>query len=80
MMRYPAEAVGTISSNCPSSSTLIVNVWAKAMPVACQNLLSQQHLIELQCLDSTFKRVLVIYLPQLKVGVTDDGNDYRHHI
>eukprot|EP00957_Ditylum_brightwellii_P167033 12716313-Ditylum_brightwellii.AAC.1 len=45
-MRYPSNAVGAISDSHPSSSTLIINVWAKAMSVACQNLLSQQHLIE----------------------------------
>eukprot|EP00957_Ditylum_brightwellii_P166099 12645820-Ditylum_brightwellii.AAC.1 len=46
MMRHPAEAIATISSNCPSSSTSIINVWEKAMPVAHQNLLSQQHLLK----------------------------------
>eukprot|EP00957_Ditylum_brightwellii_P195341 14883562-Ditylum_brightwellii.AAC.1 len=44
-MRYPFEAVGMLSGSCPSSSTLIINVWAKASPVACQTLLSQQHLV-----------------------------------
>eukprot|EP00957_Ditylum_brightwellii_P157673 12001264-Ditylum_brightwellii.AAC.1 len=44
------------------------------MPVACQNLLSQKHLVGLRCLDSTYKKVLVIYLPQLKVDVTEDSN------
>eukprot|EP00957_Ditylum_brightwellii_P172979 13169692-Ditylum_brightwellii.AAC.1 len=66
MMRHPAEATGTICSNYPSSSTLIINVWAKATPVAHQNLLSQQHLVGLRCLDSTSKQILVICLPQLK--------------
>eukprot|EP00957_Ditylum_brightwellii_P029993 2270028-Ditylum_brightwellii.AAC.1 len=58
----------------PSSSTLIINVWAKAMLVAHQNLLAQQHLVGLRCVDSTSKRVLVIYLPQIEVDVTEKGN------
>eukprot|EP00957_Ditylum_brightwellii_P047135 3579465-Ditylum_brightwellii.AAC.1 len=66
MMRHPAEAIGTISGNHPSSSTLIINVWTKATPVAHQNLLSQQHLVGLCCLESTSKQILVIYLPQLE--------------
>eukprot|EP00957_Ditylum_brightwellii_P140179 10681377-Ditylum_brightwellii.AAC.1 len=72
MMRHPTEAIGTISGNCPSSSTSIINVWAKATPVAHQNLLSQQHLVGLRCLDSTSKRILVIYLPQLGVDINEE--------
>eukprot|EP00957_Ditylum_brightwellii_P157917 12020745-Ditylum_brightwellii.AAC.1 len=66
MMRHPAEAIRVISNNHPSSSTSIIDVWTKATPVACQNLFSQQHLVGLQCLDSTSKQILVIYLPQLE--------------
>eukprot|EP00957_Ditylum_brightwellii_P108536 8278330-Ditylum_brightwellii.AAC.1 len=34
MMRHPATAVGTISGRCPLSSTSIIDVSAKATPVA----------------------------------------------
>ena len=74
MMRHPAEAIGMFSSNCPSSSTSIINIWAKATPVVRQNLLSQQHLVGLRCLDSTSKRILVVYLPQLEVDINNEGN------
>eukprot|EP00957_Ditylum_brightwellii_P008110 614948-Ditylum_brightwellii.AAC.1 len=74
MMRHSAEAIGTISGNCQSTSTLIINVWAKATPVACHNLLSQQHLVGLRCLDSTSKRILVVYLPQLKDDINNEGD------
>eukprot|EP00957_Ditylum_brightwellii_P015694 1183504-Ditylum_brightwellii.AAC.3 len=73
-MGYPSKSVGTISGSCPLSSTLIIDVLVKATPVACQNLLSWQHLVGLHCVDSTFKRVLVIYLPQIEVDITEDGN------
>eukprot|EP00957_Ditylum_brightwellii_P033090 2508384-Ditylum_brightwellii.AAC.1 len=73
-MRYPSKAIGTISGSHPSSSTSTIDVWAKAMPVAHQNLISQQHRVGLRCMDSTSKRVLVIYLPQIEVYVTEDGN------
>eukprot|EP00957_Ditylum_brightwellii_P139574 10637300-Ditylum_brightwellii.AAC.1 len=66
MMRHPAEAIGTISSNRQSTSTSIIDMWAKATPVARRNLLSQQHLIGLCHLDSTSKCILVVYLPQLE--------------
>eukprot|EP00957_Ditylum_brightwellii_P168192 12804050-Ditylum_brightwellii.AAC.1 len=74
MTRNPAEAIGMISGNRPSSSTLIIDVWVKAMPVACQKLLWQQHLVGLRCLDSTSKQILVICLPQLEVDINKDGN------
>eukprot|EP00957_Ditylum_brightwellii_P204186 15338042-Ditylum_brightwellii.AAC.2 len=73
-MRYLSKAVGRISGSCPLSSTSIIDVWAKATPVAHQNLFSQQHLVELRCVESMYKRVLVIYLPQIEVDVTEDGN------
>eukprot|EP00957_Ditylum_brightwellii_P201676 15326704-Ditylum_brightwellii.AAC.1 len=60
MVRHPTEAIGTISSNCPSSSTSIIDVW--------------QHLVGLQCLDSTSKGILVVYLPQLEVDINEDSN------
>ena len=44
------------------------------MPVARQSLLSQQHLVGLRCLDSTSKRILVVYLPQLKVDINKEGD------
>eukprot|EP00957_Ditylum_brightwellii_P109074 8320989-Ditylum_brightwellii.AAC.1 len=73
-MRYPSEAVGTISGSHPLSSTSIIKVWAKETPVACHNLLSQQHLVGLCCVDSMPKSVLVIYLPQIEINITKDGN------
>eukprot|EP00957_Ditylum_brightwellii_P166538 12677067-Ditylum_brightwellii.AAC.1 len=73
-MRYPSKAAGTISGSHPSSSTSIIDVCAKAMPVAHQNLLSQQHLAGLCCVDPMSKRVLVVYFPQIEVDVTKDGN------
>eukprot|EP00957_Ditylum_brightwellii_P127678 9736729-Ditylum_brightwellii.AAC.2 len=73
-MRYSSEAVGTISGSHPLSSTLIINALAKAKPVVHQNLLSQQHLVGLCCVDSTSKRVLAIHLPQSEVDVTEEGN------
>eukprot|EP00957_Ditylum_brightwellii_P104022 7925346-Ditylum_brightwellii.AAC.1 len=73
-MRYPSNEVGTNSGSCPLSFTLIIDVWAKATPVVCQNFLSQQHLVGLCCVDSISKRVLVIYLPQIEVDVTDEGD------
>eukprot|EP00957_Ditylum_brightwellii_P176106 13409632-Ditylum_brightwellii.AAC.1 len=72
MMRHPAEAIGTISGNCQSTSTSIINIWVKATHVARQNLLSQQHLVGLHCLDSISKRILVVYLPQLKVDINKE--------
>eukprot|EP00957_Ditylum_brightwellii_P035338 2680393-Ditylum_brightwellii.AAC.1 len=66
MMRHPAGAIGMISGNCQATSTLIIDVWAKATPVARHNLLAQQHLVGLRCLNSTSKRILVVYLPQLE--------------
>eukprot|EP00957_Ditylum_brightwellii_P008543 648001-Ditylum_brightwellii.AAC.1 len=47
MMRHPAEAIRVISGNRQSASTSIIVVWAKATPVARQNLLPQQHLVGL---------------------------------
>ena len=73
-MRHPAEAIGTISGNRQATSTSIIDVWAKATPVARRNLLSQQHLVGLRCLDSTSKRILVVYLPQLEVDINNDGD------
>eukprot|EP00957_Ditylum_brightwellii_P168547 12829255-Ditylum_brightwellii.AAC.1 len=32
-MRYPSKAVGTIINSHPSTSTLIIDVWAKTMPI-----------------------------------------------
>eukprot|EP00957_Ditylum_brightwellii_P167405 12744438-Ditylum_brightwellii.AAC.1 len=74
MMRYPAEAIGTISSNHQPTSTSIIDVWAKATPVVRQNFLSQQHLVGLRCLDSTSKRISVVYLPQLEVDINEEGD------
>eukprot|EP00957_Ditylum_brightwellii_P071217 5413461-Ditylum_brightwellii.AAC.1 len=74
MMRHPAEAIVMISGNCQSTSNSIINIWAKATPVACQNLLSQQHLVRLHCLDSTSKRIFMVYLPQLEVDINNEGN------
>eukprot|EP00957_Ditylum_brightwellii_P147950 11265659-Ditylum_brightwellii.AAC.1 len=74
MIKYPSKAVGTIIGSHPLSSTSIINVWAKATPLTHHSLLSQQHLVGLRCVDSTFKRVLVIYLPQIEVDVTEDSN------
>eukprot|EP00957_Ditylum_brightwellii_P030238 2289322-Ditylum_brightwellii.AAC.1 len=74
MMRHPVESTGTISSNRPLSSTSIIDVWAKAMPVAHKNLLFQQHLVGLRCLDSTSKHILVVHLPQLEVDINKEGN------
>ena len=73
-MRHPAEAIGTISGNRQAASTSIIDVWAKATPVARRNLLSQQHLVGLRCLDSTLKRILVVYLPQLEVDINNEGD------
>eukprot|EP00957_Ditylum_brightwellii_P157080 11955106-Ditylum_brightwellii.AAC.1 len=64
MMRHPAEAIRTITGNCQSTSTLIIDVWAKAT----------SHLVGLRCLDSTSKRILVAYLPQLKVDINEEGD------
>eukprot|EP00957_Ditylum_brightwellii_P158493 12064405-Ditylum_brightwellii.AAC.1 len=66
-MRYLSKAVGTISGSHPSSFTSIIDVWAKATPVVCKNLLSQQHLVGLCCVDSTSKRIMVIHLPQIEI-------------
>eukprot|EP00957_Ditylum_brightwellii_P122140 9314601-Ditylum_brightwellii.AAC.1 len=44
------------------------------MPMASQNLLSQQHLVGLRCMDSTSKCILVVYLPQLEVDIDKEGN------
>eukprot|EP00957_Ditylum_brightwellii_P016472 1238198-Ditylum_brightwellii.AAC.1 len=74
MMRHPDEVIGTISGNRQAKSTSIIDVWAKATPVARCNLLSQQHLVGLRCLDSTSKCISVVYLPQLKVDINDEGD------
>eukprot|EP00957_Ditylum_brightwellii_P163656 12460315-Ditylum_brightwellii.AAC.1 len=74
MMRHPAEVIGTISGKRQSTSTLIMDAWVKATPVACCNLLSQQHLVGLRCLDSTPKCILVVYLPQLEVDINNESD------
>eukprot|EP00957_Ditylum_brightwellii_P037826 2861047-Ditylum_brightwellii.AAC.2 len=62
-----------ICSSCPLASTLIINVWSKVTPVPHQNLLSQQHLVGLRCVDSMSKRMLLIYLPQIEIDITEDS-------
>eukprot|EP00957_Ditylum_brightwellii_P167404 12744437-Ditylum_brightwellii.AAC.1 len=74
MMRHPAEATGTINSNRQSTSTSIIDVWAKATPVVRQNLLFQKHLVGLRCLSLTSKRILVVYLPQIEVDINEESN------
>eukprot|EP00957_Ditylum_brightwellii_P144478 11005412-Ditylum_brightwellii.AAC.1 len=73
-MKYPSEAIGTISASGSILLLLIIDVWACAMPMARRNLLSQQHLVGLMCIDATSERLLIIYLPQVKVKIDEDGN------
>eukprot|EP00957_Ditylum_brightwellii_P123185 9392254-Ditylum_brightwellii.AAC.1 len=73
-MKYPSEAIGTISVNQSSSLLSIINVWARATPIVRRNLLSQQHLIGFRCIDVTSKKLLIIYLPQTEVMIDEDSD------
>eukprot|EP00957_Ditylum_brightwellii_P088739 6757827-Ditylum_brightwellii.AAC.1 len=42
--------------------------------MARRNLLSQQHLVCLRCINTTSKKLLIIYLPQVKVTINEDGD------
>eukprot|EP00957_Ditylum_brightwellii_P001147 90493-Ditylum_brightwellii.AAC.1 len=44
-MKYPSEAIGTISTSQSSLLLSIIDVWACATSMARRNLLSQQHLM-----------------------------------
>eukprot|EP00957_Ditylum_brightwellii_P195678 14908924-Ditylum_brightwellii.AAC.1 len=73
-MKYPSEAIGTISISQSSSLLSIINVWAYATPMARRNLLSQQHLVGLMCINTTSKKLLIIYLPQVEVTIDEDSD------
>eukprot|EP00957_Ditylum_brightwellii_P066832 5071957-Ditylum_brightwellii.AAC.1 len=39
-----------------------------------KNLLSQQHLVGLRCIDAISKKLLIVYLPQVEVTINEDGD------
>eukprot|EP00957_Ditylum_brightwellii_P105574 8048625-Ditylum_brightwellii.AAC.1 len=39
-----------------------------------RNLLSQQHLVNLRCIDATSKKLLIVYLSQVKVTINNNGD------
>eukprot|EP00957_Ditylum_brightwellii_P201906 15327741-Ditylum_brightwellii.AAC.1 len=63
-MKYPSEPISTISANQSSLLLSIINIWARATPMARRNLLLQQQLVGLRCINITSKKLLIIYLPQ----------------
>eukprot|EP00957_Ditylum_brightwellii_P108942 8310517-Ditylum_brightwellii.AAC.1 len=65
-MKYSSEAIGTISASQTFLLISIINVLARATPMARRNLLSQQHLVGLRCIDASSKKLLIIYLPQVE--------------
>eukprot|EP00957_Ditylum_brightwellii_P078360 5958426-Ditylum_brightwellii.AAC.1 len=42
--------------------------------MARRNLLSQQHLVGLRCIDATSKKLLIVYLPHVEVTINNDGD------
>eukprot|EP00957_Ditylum_brightwellii_P194938 14852156-Ditylum_brightwellii.AAC.1 len=73
-MKYPSEAIGTISASQSPSSLSIINVWVCATPIVRKNLLSQQRLVGPRCINATSKKLLIIYLPQVEVMIDEDGD------
>eukprot|EP00957_Ditylum_brightwellii_P061262 4649545-Ditylum_brightwellii.AAC.1 len=79
-MKYQSEAIDTISASQSSLLLSIINVWTHAMPMEKSNLLSQQHLVGLRCINATSKKLLIIYLPQVKVTIGDDDDTNKECI
>eukprot|EP00957_Ditylum_brightwellii_P148851 11331995-Ditylum_brightwellii.AAC.1 len=79
-MNYPAEAIGMISESQHFLLLSIINVWAQDMPIARRNPLSQQHLVGLQCVDATSKKLLIMYLPQVEVTINGGGDTNKEWI
>eukprot|EP00957_Ditylum_brightwellii_P145716 11095683-Ditylum_brightwellii.AAC.1 len=48
--------------------------------MAKRNLLSQQHLVSFRCIDATSKKLLIIYLPQVEVTISNDGDTNKEWI
>eukprot|EP00957_Ditylum_brightwellii_P111652 8516644-Ditylum_brightwellii.AAC.1 len=48
--------------------------------MARRNLLSQQHLVDLRCIDATSKKLLIVYLPQVEVMINNDGDTNKEWI
>eukprot|EP00957_Ditylum_brightwellii_P147810 11256412-Ditylum_brightwellii.AAC.1 len=44
--------------------------------MARQNLLLQQHLVDLHCVNAIPKKLLIIHLPQVEIAI-DDGSDTK---
>eukprot|EP00957_Ditylum_brightwellii_P208848 15359208-Ditylum_brightwellii.AAC.1 len=42
--------------------------------MARRNLLSQQHLVGLRCIDAASKKLLIVYLPQVEITINEDGD------
>eukprot|EP00957_Ditylum_brightwellii_P062576 4748626-Ditylum_brightwellii.AAC.1 len=42
--------------------------------MARRNLLSQQHLVSLRCINATPNKLLIIYLPQVEVTIDKNGD------
>eukprot|EP00957_Ditylum_brightwellii_P169666 12913899-Ditylum_brightwellii.AAC.1 len=73
-MKYPSEAIGTISASQSSSSLSIIDGWTRATPMTRGNLLSQQHLVGRRCINATSKMLLIAYLPQVEVMINEVGD------
>eukprot|EP00957_Ditylum_brightwellii_P069286 5259754-Ditylum_brightwellii.AAC.1 len=75
-MKYPQEAIGTISASdqATSKSKAIISAWFKATPTMRKALLNQKHLVGLQVADHNSKKCINIYLPLLETLLDDDSN------
>eukprot|EP00957_Ditylum_brightwellii_P033390 2530288-Ditylum_brightwellii.AAC.1 len=73
-MKYPSAATGTISASQLSLLPSIIDIWAHATPMARRNLLSQQHLVSLRCINATSKKLIIIYLPEVEVTINENGD------
>eukprot|EP00957_Ditylum_brightwellii_P148519 11308618-Ditylum_brightwellii.AAC.1 len=79
-MKYQSEAIGTISTSQPFLLLSIINVWACTTSMTRRNMLSQQYLVGLRCIDATSKKLLTVYLPQGEVAIKDDGDTNKEWI
>eukprot|EP00957_Ditylum_brightwellii_P032709 2479511-Ditylum_brightwellii.AAC.1 len=63
-MNYTAEAIGTINESQLFLLLLIIDIWVRATLMERQNLISQQYLVDLHCVDATSNKLIIIYHPQ----------------
>eukprot|EP00957_Ditylum_brightwellii_P165847 12626993-Ditylum_brightwellii.AAC.1 len=75
-MKYPQEAIGTISASnqATSKNKSIISVWFKAIPTMMKVLLNQRNLVGLQVAGHNSKKYISAYLPILETMLDDDGD------